>query len=207
MVLWNRFESEKYTILLIRAYLNLIISFCVSIRSIAYLRFVDGLRSLIMSIRVILVKMYFFILFMFSYIFVVIVTKYGKNHIDKIQFDVEEEMTFRTAFLNSLLLNFGEMSFPSVDKEEISKSDNWLQWIISVLHSLIVVVMMLNLLVGILSNVFDEFQENKEITDLEILIEMIKEADAFLSIFVKEKGREKFFVEKKKGMTHFEESK
>lgn len=183
MLVWNRIEkanSDKQWVNYTLGIAALIVSYVINVRCIIYMRFINGLRPIIQSIEAIMTKILYFILLMISYIFVVIGTLYAKERLDVVR-GVEgfKKMEFNEKLGYSIKLSFGDIAFPEAD----SFNQNWVDWIILIPNGLIVVIMLLNLLIGILSNVFDEFQQSCRAFDLRVQLSMIKEADSFFSIF------------------------
>lgn len=168
---------------------SLIITFVVNVRCIFYLTFMDGFRPLIQSIQAIVMKILYFIGLMVAYAFVVVASLVAKERLDELRgLENPEDTLFSDKVYYSLKLSFGDIGFPTTnadlnDGEALPAGHDWLYWVVLIPNGLIVVIMLLNLLIGILSNGFDEFQKNFLVYDLKVKVAMIKEADAVISFF------------------------
>lgn len=195
----NRFVRNgrgTFDPMLILAYCNMLLSYLVNIRCIFYLKVFDGLRTLIDSIRAIVSKAGFFIFLLFSYVLIVVVMLQAKEDIDELrEMDVRLNSSIYDKFLYSVKLALGDIVFPmtqtetSFFSESATINHDWLNWALIISNGVIVVTMLLNLLIGVLSNAFDNYAEVSKRADLKIKLEMIKEADSFMAIM---KGKPMF---------------
>lgn len=194
---WNYFSSgmENSTLKYILGCCNLTLSFCLSMRTLIYLRFVNGLRILIQSIKEVMKSIIYFMILMIAYIFIVIATLAAKEQFDDLRgLEDPEKTTFYDKVYFSIKLALGDIGFPDTtadldDGEQPPVGHDWLYWFVLIFHSIIVVVMLLNLLVGILSNKFDDYHEGRLPIDLGIQLTMIKEAQVFLNMFMRKKNK------------------
>lgn len=145
--------------------------------------------------------------FMIAYMFVVIGSMSSKERLNQLrQYEDFKGSSLSDKIGIAVRLAYGELEFPKVeadldDGQTLPPGDDIIQWIIACFNGIVVVITLLNLLVGILGNVYDDFQENKLKNDLHVMVNMIKEVDSFYSVVLC-KGRKikflKFLLGKRK---------
>lgn len=172
---WNRSNSDSYVL----SWANIITTFFVNLRAVLYLRFSDGFRNIIQLVFQIYIKIGYFVGLMIIYAFIYVSVLTGKDQIDRsrgLEIPFED---FSTKFQIAVKMNFGEFDFPDFGKN--GKKDDVIAWLLLLPNAITIVIMLLNLIIAIVSKVFEDFQDDESIIDIDIKLSLIDEIETFLS--------------------------